>query len=96
MLRQPWTETITVPAPVDKRENPDPPGSAVSQSVSPATILAFHNGPEAQEGLFTQLKTQCQLDYVLCRRLQAWMRLQPAGPSTHGLCQRLLGRPASE
>jgi hypothetical protein len=42
---------------------------ATNKTVSPATILAFHNGHGAQEGLFAQLKTQCQLDYVPCRRL---------------------------
>lgn len=42
---------------------------ATNKTVSPATILAFHNGRGAQEGLFAQLKTQCQLDYVPCRRL---------------------------
>lgn len=38
MLRQPWTETITAPAPVDKRENPDPPGSAVSVALRRARL----------------------------------------------------------
>jgi hypothetical protein len=34
---------------------------ATNKTVSPATILAFHNGRGAQEGLFAQLKTQCLL-----------------------------------
>jgi len=36
---------------------------------SPKAILLFHNGRGAQENVFAELKSQCQMDYVPTRRL---------------------------
>lgn len=38
-----------------------------NKRVGPAALLAFHNGRGAQEGLFAELKSQHQLDYVPSR-----------------------------
>ena len=62
---------------------------ATNKTVSPATILAFHNGRGAQEGLFAQLKTQCQLDYVPCRRLVGNQLFLHAGVLAHNLGREL-------
>jgi Transposase DDE domain group 1 len=53
--------------------------------VGPATVLAFHNGRGAQETLFGQLKSQCQVDYVPMRRLLANQIFLLAGVLTHNL-----------
>jgi len=53
--------------------------------VGPATVLAFHNGRGAQETLFGQLKSQCQVDYVPMRRLLANQLFLLAGVLTHNL-----------
>jgi hypothetical protein len=62
---------------------------ATNKTVSPATILAFHNGRGAQEGLFAQLKTQCQMDYVPCRRLIGNQLFLHAGVLAHNLAREL-------
>jgi hypothetical protein len=62
---------------------------ATNKTVSPATILAFHNGRGAQEGLFAQLKTQCQLDYVPCRRLVGNQLFLHASVLAHNLGREL-------
>ena len=62
---------------------------ATNKTVSAATILAFHNGRGAQEGLFAQLKTQCQLDYVPCRRLVANQLFLHAAVLAHNLGREL-------
>jgi hypothetical protein len=36
---------------------------------SPRAVLSFHNGRGAQEGIFAELKSQLQLDYIPTRRL---------------------------
>ena len=60
-----------------------------NKAVSAATILAFHNGRGAQEGVFAQLKTQCQIDYVPCRRLVANQIFLLAGVIAHNLGREL-------
>ncbi len=62
---------------------------ATNKTVSPATILAFHNGRGAQEGLFAQLKTQCQMDYVPCRRLVGNQLFLHAAVLAHNLGREL-------
>jgi hypothetical protein len=62
---------------------------ATNKTVTPATILAFHNGRGAQEGLFAQLKTQCQLDYVPCRRLVGNQLFLHAAVLAHNLGREL-------
>jgi len=39
-----------------------------NKDVGAQTILRFHNGRGAQEGIFAELKTNCQMDYVPVRR----------------------------
>jgi hypothetical protein len=56
-----------------------------NKAVGPATVLAFHNGRGAQETLFGQLKSQCQVDYVPMRRLLANQLFLLAGVLTHNL-----------
>jgi len=60
-----------------------------NKAVSAATILAFHNGRGAQEGVFAQLKTQCQIDYVPCRRLVGNEIFLLAGVIAHNLGREL-------
>ena len=60
-----------------------------NKAVSAGTILAFHNGRGAQEGVFAQLKTQCQIDYVPCRRLVGNQIFLLAGVIAHNLGREL-------
>jgi hypothetical protein len=41
---------------------------ATNKKTSPGRILLFHNGRGSQEGLFAELKTQCQMGYIPCKR----------------------------
>ena len=60
-----------------------------NKAVSAATVLAFHNGRGAQEAIFAQLKTQCQIDYVPCRRLVGNQIFLLAGVMAHNLGREL-------
>lgn len=40
-----------------------------NKDVSAAALLGFHNGRGSQEGLFAELKSQTQMDYIPTRRL---------------------------
>ncbi len=40
-----------------------------NKTMGPNKILTFHNGRGAQEAIFAQCKSQCQMDYVAVRRL---------------------------
>ena len=60
-----------------------------NKAVSAATVLAFHNGRGAQEAIFAQLKTQCQIDYVPCRRLVGNQIFLLAGVTAHNLGREL-------
>jgi glutathionyl-hydroquinone reductase len=44
---------------------------APNKSLSARKILNYHNGRGAQEGLFAELKSQTQMDYVPARIRQA-------------------------
>jgi len=49
---------------------------ATNKKVSAASLLGFHNGRGAQEGIFAESKSQLQLDYIPTRREipnQIWM-----------------------
>jgi len=35
-----------------------------NKTVGPATVVAFHEGRGSQEGIFAELKTGCQMDYI--------------------------------
>jgi hypothetical protein len=65
--------------------------------VGPGTVLAFHNGRGTQEGLFAQLKTQTQLDYIPVRRLVGNQLFLHAVVLTHNLGRefQMASRPAS-
>jgi hypothetical protein len=41
---------------------------ATNKKISPRGILLFHNGRGSQEGLFAELKTQCQMGYIPTKR----------------------------
>jgi hypothetical protein len=41
---------------------------ATNKTVSPRHILAFHHGRGSQEGIFSQLKSHAQMDYIPTRR----------------------------
>jgi hypothetical protein len=60
-----------------------------NKTVSPATVLAFHNGRGAQECLFGQLKSQCQADYVPVRRLVGNQVFLLAAVLSHNLGREL-------
>jgi hypothetical protein len=60
-----------------------------NKRVGAQAVLAFHNGRGAQEGLFAQLKTQCQIDYVPGRRLVTNQLFLLAGVLTHNLGREL-------
>jgi hypothetical protein len=68
-----------------------------NKRVGSATVLAFHNGRGAQEGLFAQLKTQTQLDYIPVRRLVGNQLFLHAVVLTHNLGRELqmVCRPAT-
>lgn len=57
--------------------------------VGPATVLAFHNGRGSQEGIFGQLKSQGQLDYVPVRRLRGNQVFLLAAVLAHNLGREL-------
>jgi Transposase DDE domain group 1 len=45
-------------------------------TLSARKLLALHNGRGAQEAIFTELKSQTQMDYISCRRRaanQTWL-----------------------
>ena len=56
-----------------------------NKTVQPATVLAFHNGRGAQEGLFAQLKSQGQAGYVPVRTLVGNQLFLLASVLTHNL-----------
>lgn len=60
-----------------------------NKTVSPATVLAFHNGRGGQECLFGQLKTQCHADYVPVRRLVGNQLFLLAAVFSHNLGREL-------
>lgn len=62
---------------------------ATNKRVSPATLLRFHNGRGSQEGIFADLKSHLQLDYIPTRRLignQIWLL---SGVLAHNLAREL-------
>jgi len=53
------------------------------------TILLFHNGRGAQENIFSELKSQCNMDYVPTRRLCANMLYYQSAVLAHNLYREL-------
>jgi hypothetical protein len=52
-------------------------------------VLAFHNGRGAQEGVFADLKSQAQLDYIAVRRLHGNQTYLLAAVLAHNLGREL-------
>jgi len=53
------------------------------------TILLFHNGRGAQENIFSELKSQCNMDYVPTRRLCGNMLYYQSAVLAHNLYREL-------
>ena len=53
------------------------------------TILLFHNGRGAQENIFSELKSQCQMDYVPTRRLSGNQLYYLSAVLSHNLYREL-------
>ena len=52
-------------------------------------VLFFHNGRGAQENTFSELKSQCNLDYVAVRRLHGNLLYMMSAVLTHNLFREL-------
>jgi hypothetical protein len=53
------------------------------------TILLFHNGRATQENLFSELKSQCNMDYVPTRRLSGNQLYYLSAVFAHNLYREL-------
>jgi hypothetical protein len=53
------------------------------------TILLFHNGRGSQENIFSELKSQCQMDYVPTRRLSGNQLYYQSAVLAHNLYREL-------
>ena len=60
-----------------------------NKSVNVKSVVAFHNGRGSQEGIFAELKSQCQMGYVPVRRLTGDQVYLPAGLLAHNLTREL-------
>jgi hypothetical protein len=60
-----------------------------NKTISAAKVLAFHNGRGAQEAVFGDLKSQCQMDYVAVRRLHGNQTYLLAAVLAHNLNREL-------
>ncbi|MBK7250194.1 MAG: transposase [Gammaproteobacteria bacterium] len=60
-----------------------------NMSLSARKVLALHNGRGAQEGIFAELKSQTQMDYVPCKRLAANQTWLLAAIMAHNLNRKL-------
>jgi hypothetical protein len=52
-------------------------------------VLAFHNGRGSQEGIFADLKTHSQMDYIATRKLSGNQNYLLAAISSHNLSREL-------
>lgn len=57
--------------------------------LSARKVLALHNGRAAQEGIFAELKSHIQMDYIPCRRLAANQTWLLAAIMAHNLNREL-------
>lgn len=62
---------------------------ATNKNTSPANVLSFHNGRGSQEGIFGELKSQMQMDYLPARRLLANQMFTLAAIFAHNLNREL-------
>lgn len=65
-----------------------------NKAVTAKTILQFHNGRGAQEGIFAELKSQLSMDYLPSRRLVANQIYLLSGVIAHALGRELQMRAA--
>jgi len=60
-----------------------------NKSSSARNVLRFHNGRGAQENIFGELKSQCQMDYVPVRKLAGNQLYLMSAVLAHNLLRRL-------
>jgi hypothetical protein len=60
-----------------------------TKSARARAILLFHNGRGAQENQFSELKSQCQMDYVPTRRLAGNQLYFLSAILAHNMCREL-------
>ncbi len=60
-----------------------------NKAISPKKVLAFHEGRGAQEGIFGELKTHCQMGYVPVRKWNGNQLYLLAGLLAHNLMREL-------
>ena len=60
-----------------------------NKSSSARNVLRFHNGRGAQENIFGELKSQCQMDYVPVRKLAGNQLYLMSAVMAHNLLRRL-------
>ena len=60
-----------------------------NKRISPPKVVAFHEGRGSQEGIFAELKTHCQLDYIPVRTRVGNQLYMFAGILAHNLTREL-------
>jgi hypothetical protein len=60
-----------------------------NKTVSPEHVLAFHHGRGSQEGIFSELKSHCQMDYIPARTWAANRLYLQAAVMAHNLSREL-------
>lgn len=60
-----------------------------NKTISPKKVVAFHEGRGAQEGIFGELKTHCQMGYVPVRKWNGNQLYLLAGLLAHNLTREL-------
>jgi len=62
---------------------------ATNKAVAAKHIIAFHHGRGSQEGIFSELKSHCQMDYIPTRRWAANRLYVLAAVMAHNLTREL-------
>jgi hypothetical protein len=62
---------------------------ATNKTIDAARVVAFHEGRGSQEGIFAELKSHCQMDYVPVRRLHGNQIYMLATLFAHNLAREL-------
>lgn len=62
---------------------------ATNKTASPEHVLAFHHGRGSQEGIFSELKSHCQMDYIPTRTWAANRLYLQAAVMAHNLSREL-------
>jgi hypothetical protein len=63
--------------------------TVTNKTLSPKKVLAFHEGRGSQEGIFGELKTNCQMGYVPVRKWMGNQMYLLAGLLAHNLLREL-------